>query len=142
MNNNELWGLLVVGGPVLLGLVLLWATLNNKRSRAEVQRTERATAQLYEEQDRIDKAMEHASDAPETSEPRSAKQSIDTQPPTENLSTLNQEPGDARRPSDTLDRNDRAIPAKDWQPGRDEGRSRPVATSSDDRPDRPVKRQA
>jgi hypothetical protein len=125
-NNNELWGLLVVGGPLLLGIVLLWATLNNRRSKAEVARTERATAALYEEQDRIDKANEHetkptaplASDAingPETGRPSSG-----------NISTQHQKPGDAKRPSDTLDRPHGAIPAKDWQPGRDEGRTLPA----------------
>lgn len=122
MDNGWLWGIMTIGGPILLGLVLIWAIVNNRRSRGEVDRTERATARLYEEQDRIDKANEREDPAP----------SGDGAPPSdsdevrhaENLSTRHQQPGDARAPRDTLD-GDTAIPARDWQPGRDEGRAAP-----------------
>lgn len=35
------WSLLTIGGPILLARGLLWAMLNNRRSRAEEARTER-----------------------------------------------------------------------------------------------------
>lgn len=54
MDSGWLWSLVTIGGPVLLGAVLIWAILNNRRSPAEIERTERATARLYEEQDRIE----------------------------------------------------------------------------------------
>lgn len=49
------WGIMTIVGPILLGLVLLWALLHNRRSRAEKARTERATRELYEQLDREDK---------------------------------------------------------------------------------------
>ena len=46
------WGIVTIVGPVLLALVLLWALLRNrKRSRpSDVDRTERATRDLYREE--------------------------------------------------------------------------------------------
>lgn len=45
-----------------------------------------------------------------------------------NRSVDHQEKGDARRPSDTLDRPDAGTTkADDWQPGRDEGKAKPAA---------------
>ncbi|MGF7148899.1 hypothetical protein FHS96_002527 [Sphingomonas zeicaulis] len=44
-----------------------------------------------------------------------------------NISTEHQEKGSARSPSDTLDRPAKEDkPARDWQPGRDEGRIKPA----------------
>lgn len=99
MNMSWIWAVVTIGGPVILAVVLIWAILNNRRSKAEVERTERATARLYEVQDRSDKAAERAARSPARGAP-----APETEPPTENVSTLHQAPGDARRPRDTLDR--------------------------------------
>ncbi len=50
-----LYGIMNIAGPVLLGAVLLWAVLNNRRSRSEEQRTEDATRKMYDEQNEDDK---------------------------------------------------------------------------------------
>lgn len=43
-----------------------------------------------------------------------------------NISTEHQEEGDAARPADTLDRpREEVHPARDFQPGRDEGKAEP-----------------
>ena len=60
MDGSSLWGLLTIIGPILLGAALLWAVLNNRRSRAEKQRTETATHDLYKTIDREDKAEKAA----------------------------------------------------------------------------------
>jgi hypothetical protein len=44
--------------------------------------------------------------------------------PEENLSTEHQKEGDARFPSDTLDKQDAPDP-RDFVPGRDEGKAKP-----------------
>jgi hypothetical protein len=123
MDNGWLWGLMTIGGPILFGLVVIWAVLNNRRSPAEIERSERATAQLYEEQDRIDKANEHGDVAPsaDTSLPSDSEEVKHAA----NLSTQHQAPGDATKPRDTLD-GDPSILARNWQPGRDEGRAAPA----------------
>lgn len=44
-----------------------------------------------------------------------------------NISTEHQEKGSARSPSDTLDRPAKDVePARNWQPGQDEGRIKPA----------------
>lgn len=48
----------------------------------------------------------------------------DTGTPSHNLSTEHQKEGDARRPSDRLDKRD-APDTRDFQPGRDEGKATP-----------------
>ena len=50
------YGLMVVLGPLVLGAVLLWALLNNRRTKREEQRTEDATRKMYDQQARDDKA--------------------------------------------------------------------------------------
>ena len=55
---SNLYGVLTIVGPLLLGAVLLWAILNNRRSRQAEQRTEEATRRMYDEQNRDDKAAE------------------------------------------------------------------------------------
>ena len=56
-----MWGLLTILGPILLAAVILWAVLANRnRSRAEKQRSETATRDLYKTIDREDKAAEAA----------------------------------------------------------------------------------
>lgn len=57
---TEIWGFVIIGGPILLGLVLGWALWRNRqqRTRESVEETERATRNLREELDREDKARE------------------------------------------------------------------------------------
>lgn len=45
------WPLITVVGPILFAIVLLWAIANNRRSRAEKQRTEEATRQRRKEEE-------------------------------------------------------------------------------------------
>ncbi|WP_432769977.1 MAG: hypothetical protein HEQ22_04310 [Sphingopyxis sp.] len=52
------WTLITVIGPILFALVLGWAMLHNRRSRAEIRRTEEATRLRREEEDREAKARE------------------------------------------------------------------------------------
>jgi hypothetical protein len=49
------WSLITIVGPILLALGLAWAMLNNRRSRAEEQRTEEATRVRRAEEDRASK---------------------------------------------------------------------------------------
>lgn len=47
------WLAVIVGGPLLIGLVALYGAMRNRqRTESEKRRTERATDQLYEEEDR------------------------------------------------------------------------------------------
>jgi hypothetical protein len=45
------WTLLTIVGPALLVVVLLWATLRNRASRADKQRTEEGTRRVYEQEE-------------------------------------------------------------------------------------------
>ena len=58
--SGFLWGLITIGGPILLGLGLLWVLLNNRRTPREEARTEQATHELYEVSDGEDKARDRA----------------------------------------------------------------------------------
>jgi cytochrome c-type biogenesis protein CcmH/NrfF len=53
---GNLWALATLVGPILLGAILLWALLRNRKRETpeEVARTEAATHRLYEEEDRED----------------------------------------------------------------------------------------
>lgn len=58
-NASSVWSLVTVVGPILLIVVLAWAMLRNRsRSRAEKERTEQATRDLYERSDRESKARD------------------------------------------------------------------------------------
>lgn len=49
MGISVLWTLVVfVGGFIVLGAVIAWAMRHNKQSRAEFERGERATRELYD----------------------------------------------------------------------------------------------
>ncbi len=50
--SGALWGLVIVGGPLALLLVLIWAVKRNRTSPAEDRHTEQATRDLYREEDR------------------------------------------------------------------------------------------
>jgi len=46
------WGIITIVGPLLLAAVILWALLRNRKVRPdEIDRTERATHDLYKEED-------------------------------------------------------------------------------------------
>jgi hypothetical protein len=46
------WTLLTILGPILLFVVLLWAVLRSRKAKpGEIERTERATHDLYKEED-------------------------------------------------------------------------------------------
>jgi hypothetical protein len=45
------WGIITIVGPLLLLVVLAWAVLRNRSSRASRDRTEQSTHQLYKEED-------------------------------------------------------------------------------------------
>jgi hypothetical protein len=46
------WSLLTIAGPILLFAAILYATLRNRKPKpGEVERTERATHELYQEED-------------------------------------------------------------------------------------------
>lgn len=45
------WGIITIIGPLLLVAVLAWAALRNRTSRAKRDETERATRELYREED-------------------------------------------------------------------------------------------
>jgi hypothetical protein len=46
--SGEWWSIMNIVGPTLLGIVLLWAVVSNRRSRREEDRTEEATHNLYD----------------------------------------------------------------------------------------------
>lgn len=52
------WGFVIIGGPILLGLVLIFVIVSNKRknSPADIARTEQATRDLHRQLDAEDKA--------------------------------------------------------------------------------------
>ncbi len=46
------WSLLTILGPILIFIVLLWAVLRNRKPKpGDIERTERATHELYREED-------------------------------------------------------------------------------------------
>ncbi|MEH3035199.1 MAG: hypothetical protein PGN23_01705 [Sphingomonas adhaesiva] len=56
MVGDGLWSFVVIAGPIILGLALLYAILRNRRTREQEARTEQATHELYREtsaEDRI-----------------------------------------------------------------------------------------
>ena len=54
--SGGFWSLLTVVGPLVLGLVILWAILKNRKGpQAEIDRTDHAAHERILEQDVIDK---------------------------------------------------------------------------------------
>jgi hypothetical protein len=45
------WGLQTVIGALILAAVLLWAVIRNRRSKVDPKRTDRATRDLYEQEE-------------------------------------------------------------------------------------------
>lgn len=54
----SIYSLMIVLGPIVLGAVLLWAVVTNRRSRRQEQHSETATRRMYDQQDRDDKSGE------------------------------------------------------------------------------------
>ena len=56
--DGSILSLAVIGGPVLLGLVLIFVIISNKRRKdpRDIARTEQATDELYRKMDAEDKA--------------------------------------------------------------------------------------
>ncbi len=47
------WSLLTILGPILIFIVLVWVVLKNRKAKpGDIERTERATRELYQEEDR------------------------------------------------------------------------------------------
>ena len=55
---EQLWGFVVIGGPIILGLLLLIAYLRNRQSKVSKSVTEEATRRNYEAEDREVKRKE------------------------------------------------------------------------------------
>ena len=53
--GSNIWGILVIVGPILLIGAIVWAMVNNRQSRRGERHTEQATRNLYQEQDADDK---------------------------------------------------------------------------------------
>ena len=45
------WGIINIVGPLLLAAVLLWVLLRNRRSKIDVERSERATHEVYDREE-------------------------------------------------------------------------------------------
>ncbi|MDB5696621.1 MAG: hypothetical protein JWN21_2164 [Sphingomonas bacterium] len=60
--GSSAWQILTIVGPIVLIVAIAWAALHNRQSRGGVERTEHATHDLYQEQDRADKAGETKQD--------------------------------------------------------------------------------
>lgn len=58
--QGDYWGIVIIGGPILLGIVLVFVIMSNRRNRhpRDIARTEQATHDLYEELDARDKARD------------------------------------------------------------------------------------
>ena len=52
--GDSLWAIVVVGGFVVLAAAIAFAKLRNNQTPREERRTERATHDLYQQQDRDD----------------------------------------------------------------------------------------
>ena len=59
MDFSSLQGVIVIAAPILLAIAIAWAIFNNRGTREEIERTEAATHELYEAQDREDKARDN-----------------------------------------------------------------------------------
>ncbi|WP_294197113.1 hypothetical protein [uncultured Sphingomonas sp.] len=55
MIGDGLWSFVVIGGPIVLVLALLFAMLRNRRSARDEAHTEQATRDLYKQQSAEDR---------------------------------------------------------------------------------------
>ncbi|MEZ0495357.1 hypothetical protein [Sphingomonas sp. IW22] len=58
-DESGIWGILVIVGPIVLALVIIWAMMRNRGSRHDIDRTEAATRTMYDEQSREDDAQDN-----------------------------------------------------------------------------------
>lgn len=58
--DGSIWALVTIGGPILLGIVLIFVIISNRRHRSprEIARTEAATRELHRQLDAEDKRRE------------------------------------------------------------------------------------
>lgn len=55
VDDNGIWGAVIVIGPLVLALVIAWAMFRNRgATRHDLERTEAATRALYDQQNRDD----------------------------------------------------------------------------------------
>ncbi|WP_260596726.1 hypothetical protein [Sphingomonas endolithica] len=47
---ENIWGFVIIGGPILLAGALIWAMTHNRLSKRQQRESEGATKQLYAEQ--------------------------------------------------------------------------------------------
>ena len=60
MSADHFYAFMLIGGPILLGVVLLWAMTHNRLSRRQKQESEAATRRLYKEQGEEDRRRDSA----------------------------------------------------------------------------------
>jgi hypothetical protein len=53
--GSGIWGILVIVGPIVLAVAIIWAMRHNRQSKQGLQQTERATHDLYQREDRDNK---------------------------------------------------------------------------------------
>lgn len=51
--DGAIWSIVTIGGPILLGVVILWAILRNRKARGTDQGTEQATREVYRAEERL-----------------------------------------------------------------------------------------
>jgi hypothetical protein len=59
MDLSNIQGVMVIVGPILLAIAIAWAMLHNRGSRKDIAHTEAATREMYDQQDREDKARQN-----------------------------------------------------------------------------------
>ncbi|MGK2910039.1 MAG: hypothetical protein ACSLE1_09630 [Sphingobium sp.] len=105
---DGMYAVMSVVGPILLGAVILYAVLSNRRknSAGDLAKTEHATKKLHEELDREDKARESSTAQPFShgTNPTVRNDATSEHTTRPNISTEHQPVGGARHPRDTLDR--------------------------------------
>ena len=99
---DHVWAIVLIGGPVALVLALAWARLANRKVDRRDPVSEGSSRQLYRE---LDAEARERDDPPPTPAPPAPPPPVATgEQPSPNLSTEHQRTGDAKRPSDQLDR--------------------------------------
>ncbi len=58
IDMSSLWGVMTIIGPIVLVIAIVWAMRHNRMSREEKRRSEQATHDLYDRQDRADEAAD------------------------------------------------------------------------------------
>lgn len=106
---DHAWAIVIIGGPILLAAAILWSKLANRRRPARNPVSERGSRDLYRRLDAEAQADEAREDGASMSPPVQAP-AVSGEQEHPNLSTEHQREGDAKRPSDQLDRGHPAAP--------------------------------